>query len=105
MKFTKEEIENCSRIFNQFCESCNSLPEDAFRNDKNKFVISLFEAVFVAVCEKIKKEGTKNKRITNDSFNQLKKDTSFAEASQGSTASAGSVKIRLERARAIIELK
>lgn len=105
MKFTKEEIENCSRIFNQFCESCNSLPEDAFRNDKNKFVISLFEAVFVAVCEKIKKEGIKNKRITNDSFNQLKKDTSFAEASQGSTASAGSVKIRLERARAIIELK
>ncbi|WP_455951547.1 DUF262 domain-containing protein [Eubacterium sp.] len=105
MKFSKDEIQKCSEMFSAFCESCNSLPEDAFRNDTNKFVISLFEATFVAVCEKLKAEGVNNKKVTTDSFNKLKTDTSFAEASQGSTASAGSVKTRLERARAIIELK
>lgn len=105
MKYTKDEISACSELFDDFCQSCILLPKDVFRNDKNKFVISLFEAVFVAVCEKIKTEGLNNRKVTSESLIQLKADTLFAEASQGSTASVVSVKTRLQRARAIIDLK
>ena len=82
-----------------------NLPKEAFRNEKNKFVISLFEAVFVTVCEKIKQEGLNGRKITKESLVKLKEDSFFADASQGNTASITSVTNRLQRARAILELQ
>ncbi len=105
MNFNENEITWRSEVFMDFWKSCDSLPKEAFRNEKNKFVISLFEAVFVAVCEKIKQEGLNDRRITGESLVRLKLDPVFADASQGSTASATSVANRLQRARAIIELQ
>ena len=105
MKFGQDEIEWHSKVFNEFWLSCADLPKEAFRNDKNKFVISLFEAVFVAVCEKIKQEGLNDRRITPESLAELKVDKEFTDVSQGSTASTTSVSTRLQRARALIKLQ
>ena len=104
MNFNEEEINSLSQLFIDFCTSCEQLSEDAFRNDKNKFVISLFEAVFVTVCEKIKFEGLKGRKIEPDSLIELKKDKTFIDSSHGNTASATSVTNRLGRAREIIKL-
>lgn len=105
MEFEEEKIDLLSRLFSDFWSSCDRLPTEAFRNEKNKFVISLFEVVFVTVCEKIKLEGLNGRKITPESFSKLKKDDIFITASQGNTASATSVANRLDRARNIIELR
>lgn len=105
MNFDEDEVELHSNLFNDFWMSCSNLPKEAFRNEKNKFVISLFEAIFVSVCEKIRQEGLNDRRISIESIVKLKEDHIFAEASQGSTASTTSVANRLQRARSIIELQ
>lgn len=74
MKFEEKDISQRLKVFDDFWTSCEDLPKEAFRNEKNKFVISLFEAVFV-------------------------------DASQGNTASITSVTNRMQRARAILELR
>lgn len=51
------------------------------------FVILLFDVVFATVCEKIKTEGLRGRRITPESLVTLKKDSAFSNASQGNTAS------------------
>lgn len=104
MDFDENEIKRHSKIFFDFWSSCEDLPAEAFRNDKNKFVISLFEAVYVTICEKIKCEGLNGRKISCESLAKLKNDSVFYEASQGNTASITSVKNRLQRAREIIEL-
>ena len=105
MQFGEDDIIQCSKLFDDFWLSCKNLPKEAFRNEKNKFVISLFEAVFVTVCEKIKQEGLNGRKITKESLVKLKEDSVFADASQGNTASITSVTNRLQRARAILELQ
>ena len=105
MKFDEKDIEMRAKLFNEFWMSCGDLSNEVFKNEKKKFVISFFEAVFVAVCEKIKSEGLNGRKITEESLNRLKKDSAFAEAAQGSTASTTSVTMRLQRAREIIELQ
>lgn len=105
MAFDVDEISDYANTFDDFWKSCSDLPEDAFRNEKNKFVISVFEAVFVAVCEKIKQEGLNGRKIVKDSVDALKTDKKFIEVSQGSTASTTSVTTRLQRARELIVLR
>lgn len=105
MNYKEEKVDSLSQLFFDFWSSCDRLPKEAFRNEKNKFVISLFDAVFVTVCEKIRREGLNGRIIEPESLVKLKEDPIFSEASQGNTASATSVKNRLKRARYIIELK
>jgi len=105
MNYTSVKIEELSQLYLEFWESCEDLQNSSFKNDKNKFVISLFESVFVAVCEKIKAEGLNGRKISPESVESLKKDVEFYNASQGNTASVTSVVTRLNRARSIIELR
>jgi len=105
MKFEEKDILQHSKVFDDFWVSCEDLPKEAFRNEKNKFVISLFEAVFVTVCEKIQQEGLNGRKITSESLAKLKGDSVFVDASQGNTASITSVTNRMQRARAILELR
>lgn len=105
MNYKEEKVDSLSQLFFDFWSSCDKLPKEAFRNEKNKFVISLFDAVFVTVCEKIRSEGLNGRIIEPESLVKLKADQTFSDASQGNTASATSVSNRLKRAREIIELK
>ncbi len=103
--FNREEIELREAVFSFFWESCEKLPKNVFKNEKNKFVISFFESVFVATCEKILSEGLNSRKISYESLQRLKRDDIFIDYSQGSTASATSVSNRLDRARSIIVLE
>lgn len=105
MNYKEEKVDSLSQLFFDFWSSCDKLPKEAFRNEKNKFVISLFDAVFVTVCEKIRSEGLNGRIIEPESLVKLKNDSIFSDASQGNTASVTSVTNRLKRARDIIELK
>jgi hypothetical protein len=105
MSFEQNKIEEMCSLFNDFWHSCVSLDKNAFKNEKNKFVISLFDAVFVSVCEVIQREGLNGRKITPASLLALKKNTSFFDASQGSTASVSSVNTRLKEARNTIVLQ
>ena len=105
MNFTEEKLDFLAQIFFDFWSSCGNLTKSAFRNEKNKFVISVFDAVFVTVCEKIKVEGLNGRKIVPESLDKLKNDKVFIASSQGNTESVASVTNRLERARNIIELK
>lgn len=105
MAFNEEKILSLSKLYNDFWESCSTLKDDAFRNEKNKFVRVLFESVFVAVCERISLGEFVGKKIIPESILNLKQDKQFIDSSQGNTAGAGSVKKRLERAREIIKLQ
>ena len=105
MSFRNSKIEWCSKLFNSFWLSCSDLPSTAFRNDNNKFVVSLFEAIFVVVCEKIALEGLQNRKLSKESLSDLKSDKIFTYASQSNITSTTSVLNRLQRARALIKLK
>lgn len=105
MNFSEDAINTYTALFNNFWMSCSELPYNAFKNDSNKFVISIFDAVFVAVCEKIQKDEFFNKKITPESIIELKNDIEFSESSQESTARPTSVLKRLSRARTIIALQ
>lgn len=105
MEFDEKKINTLSGLYNEFWNSCSELCEEAFRNEKNKFVRVLFESVFVTVCEKIRNDGLNDRKIKPESLVELKQDKQFVESSQGNTAGTASVRKRLERARKIIKLQ
>lgn len=104
MSFSETKIDELSSLFDKFLECCSELPVEAFKNDKNKFVVSFFEAVFVSVCKIILAEGLNDRKLSVDSLLRLKTDKEFFDASQGNTASFTSVSTRLKRAKEIISL-
>jgi len=105
MSFNQLKIEELSDLFLQFMESCSELPTSSFKNDSKKFVISLFDAVFVAVCEKIRSEGLCGRKITIESIQALKANSEFTKVSQGNTAGAERVSRRLSIARETVNLQ
>ncbi|MDR1754657.1 MAG: DUF262 domain-containing protein [Eubacterium sp.] len=102
--YDKEKINELHAIFNDFWSSCELLKSDAFKNEKKKFYISLFDAVFVTVCKIIKKEGLKGRKIQPESIEHLVKNPVFSMASQGNTASVGHVATRLSEASKTVVL-
>lgn len=104
--FDEEMVNYLDELFQSFLESCSRLNEKSFYSQANKFSISLFEAVFVAVCEDpfLKKELVTGK-ILQDSIETLKNDSRFFDASRESVTSVKNVKARISRAKDLIELQ
>lgn len=104
--FSNDMVSYLDDLFKSFLESCRDLEEKSFYSQANKFSISLFEAVFVAVCEKAfsNKEYVKGK-ITQISIEELKNDSKFFDASRESVTSVKNVKTRISRAKDLIELR
>ena len=104
--FSNEMVSYLDDLFKSFLDSCRDLEEKSFYSQANKFSISLFEAVFVAVCEKAfsNKEYVKGK-ITQISIEALKNDSKFFDASRESVTSVKNVKTRISRAKDLIELQ
>ena len=104
--FDVEMVNYLDDLFRSFLESCNGLEEKSFYSQANKFSILIFEAVFVAVCEDsfLKKRYVVG-RISQVSIDKLKNDSEFCDASKESVASAKNVKVRISRAKNLIELQ
>ena len=65
--------------------------------------MSVFDAVFAAVCRPMWKETTKNvASIDASKLEQLKVDPEFVRVTQKATAQTANVSKRLERAKAIL---
>ncbi len=100
----EERIHYLSKLFESFLSVCSVLPEDAFLNKKNRrFNIALYEAAFAAVCnaafhDKRLLKGT----ISAVTLAQLEMDADFVSATIEGTTQTKNVKMRLNRARAIL---
>ncbi len=103
--FDGAEIGRLERLLTAFVGACAELSSTAFHSTANRFSPMVFESVFVAACEGANKRrdeaiGT----IVADSVEELKADSEFNAATQGGTTSRENVKLRLDKARAIVKL-
>ncbi len=91
-------------LFANFIAATRDLPEDGFINVKNnRFNIALFEAVFTASCEKAFATKSMPAGVLDpDAVGGLEADPAFVAAANEGTTRTANVKIRLDRARALI---
>jgi uncharacterized protein with ParB-like and HNH nuclease domain len=97
------DIEYFEKLCLSFFDSCKALSlGEAFLSKRGRFNISLFEAVFAAVC---RKPLENRELVTNDisptQIANLQADPEFVQASQSETARKKHVDLRLRKAREI----
>lgn len=93
-------------LLGSFLTSCSALPDNAFFSASNRFSVSVFEAVFAAVCSAPHGEGRLVAgRIDPDSVARLKVDPAFAQAVGLRTANKEQVSLRLARARDLVGIR
>ena len=97
--FDGEKIEQSKKIFFDFISVCADIDKKDFLTQTGSFNVSLFDAVFVTIAEKILSDGLGEAGITQDNFDALKKDEDFKIAITHSTSHVESVKTRLRLAR------
>jgi hypothetical protein len=101
--FKQEDVGYLELLYKSFLDSCSNLPEKAFYGNTGAFTISIFDAVFAAVCEApLKDKALITSKVDASKLEALKADLEFVQASQSRTAGQGNVKKRLERAKAIL---
>lgn len=102
--FTKEYIEYLYRLFISFIDACSDLDDRAFFRN-NRFSKTLFESVFVSICEEsFKEKELIRKKIDRVSFEKLKEDAEFVSYLQSGSSSRDSIKGRIRRATEIMRL-
>ena len=105
MSYTHAQIEYLKKLFLSFLDACANLPEKAFYRN-NRFSISMFDSVFVAVCSAAYESHTMIlSKLDVDSFVLLTKDDEFTDLMQSKTASKQNVENRLLRAKVLIKLE
>ena len=98
-----EDNEYFRKLFESFLKTCSTLPENTFKNKKNRFNVALYEAVFTAACEKaFVKRCFVTGELDVKRIEELKEDKEFTEASQEGTTRTKNVAKRLSRAREIL---
>lgn len=106
IKLKDDKLEYCKKLFFSFLDSCELLPSECFCSNKGKFVISLFEAVFIATCQDaFDKELLISKKITIESLKKLKEDTNFKAISQDGVSSTKNVNERIAKAKKTIRFE
>lgn len=104
--FEAVQLERLRQLLGSFLNSCSTLPHDAFHNAQGRFSPMLYESVFVAACERPYEEGRLiDGHISERSLSALKEDGEFNSATQSRTSHSANVAIRLDRARALLELE
>lgn len=101
---TDDENKYLEELFKSFLRACQSLPDDAFLNKRNRrFNIALFEAVFAVACEeKFKTRQLLSNTLSAEKIREIENDGDFLAASQSGTTQTVNVKKRLARARKIL---
>jgi uncharacterized protein with ParB-like and HNH nuclease domain len=97
--FNEESIKFLQNLFQTFCEYIIQIDEKAFISKSGKFSITIFESIFVALCE----ENTKTQGVLSNTSEEklklLKSNQTFINATQWSTASKKNVEERLRIAK------
>ena len=98
-KFDEDETNGNEKLFHDFLTICEPIDNKYFLSQTGSFNVSLFDAVFVAIAERIRSYGIEQAEVTEKSFESLKNDESFKTAITHSTSHADSIKTRLRLAR------
>ena len=103
--FTEQDVKYLESLFGSFLNSCQNLNERAFTGKTNRINISIYEAVFTAVCEAAYEDKSLNiASITEEQLNLLKNDEDVKNATISKTASKMNVETRLRRARELLSV-
>ena len=94
-------VESSRNLFEKFIEKCANLPDDAFKIN-GLFNVSLYEAVFVALCRDAYQNNTAIATLDIRKLETLKIDTKFRDAIESQTTNTEKVKTRLRRASEIL---
>ena len=100
--FNEDKISTLKNIFIQFIQNMRSLGEaNIFRTEAGRFNISMFEAIFCAMCEEAytRLNASLVKQTSLENINSLKADQEFKDASLQSTASTNNVGDRIRIAK------
>ena len=101
--FSEQQVKHLESLFDSFLDSCQNLNERAFTGKTNRINISIYEAVFTAVCGAVYEGRSLNvPLITKEQLNALKNDGDVKNATISKTASKTNVETRLRRAREIL---
>jgi hypothetical protein len=102
-KFTQEQILELEKLFKEFTKKVIAIDTKIFFSKNGRFNISVYEAIFVALCEEAYKAGTTNIKDTNlAKVSQLKEDGGFVEATQANTTSSSNVTLRINKAKQLL---
>jgi len=102
-KFPLEKVTYLEQLFDSFMKQCADLPQSAFGSKTGRFSISMYEAIFAAVCgEAYSNKSLDVKPVIASKLEQLKDDRDFLEASQSQTTSKENVALRLRKAKQIL---
>jgi hypothetical protein len=101
--FTENSLSYFRQLFEKFCETVLPLGEDIFVTAKGKFNITVFESIFVALCEDaVSNQTSEVKNTTLEKINALKENEEFKNATQDNTAGKKNVETRLRLAKEIL---
>ena len=102
-KFTQEEIQILENIFIEFAKYIAQVDNRAFFSKGGRFNISVYEAIFFALCEDAyKNKNTNIKPTTVENIALLKDDAVFIDATQSNTASTSNVVLRIDKAKTML---
>jgi len=98
--FTEASLDYFRKLFEAFCTKVAPLGSDIFSTSKGKFNITVFESIFVALCEEAAtNQNFDIKTTTIEKVNLLKNDADFINATQDNTAGKRNVETRLRVAK------
>ena len=97
----EEDVQYLFDLFKSFLGVATGLGPRSFVNPHSRrFNISMFDAVFTAICASAVQEKTlRLPSIDSDRLKNLLEDKTFTRASQHGTANKDAVEIRLRKAR------
>jgi uncharacterized protein with ParB-like and HNH nuclease domain len=101
--FSQDSLPYFQQLFETFCDSLIALNPRAFISAAGKFSITVFESIFVALCEEAaEKKNLEIKTTTKEKIENLKTNPDFLRASQSNTAGKTNVEERLKVAKQIL---
>lgn len=101
--FDKTKIDYLEKLFYTFLEKFGTLVFKSYITNKEKFNISLYEAIFYAACkEAYDKNNLVIRGIDVTKIDKLRKNQEFINASLSQTTSKKNVSLRLSKAKEIL---
>lgn len=101
--FTGDSLDYFRQLFEKFCEYTLTLGNAVFTTTKGKFSITVFESIFVALCEEAAaKKNFDIKKTDQTKIDKLKQNTDYINATQDNTAGKKNVETRLRLAKEIL---
>lgn len=101
--FKEDSLAYFQKLFETFCDHSLDFNPTLFVSNSGKFSITIFESIFVALCEKAVEDQTFDvKPLDTNKIELLRTNEDFKKASQDNTAGKGNVETRLRLAKEIL---